>query len=706
MTFEKLLNEISSGDISHDDAVAEMMTKKHLKKINFYVHYNDISNNMDPLSNSQLQELQSIVEILQILDDSELVKVINDAMYDNMQELLIDMGIPRISGTVDISDNSKQNHRFTKLRGTLDKVYYLYPDEKRTNKSRKYLDEWIKKTESLYKKNTGKDISLNRVKIMCQPKFDGTSVIMETGPKPLWLTRGDTDNNLASDVSHIMDIFNDIYNDPGKYGGIKFEVMMTENNKEKINELIRDSSKKYHNSRQIVTSILNSVEPDWKSEYLYPVPLRIINGNDEVEQIAPQLIDKFPTMICTFGDRDRIKQFANENRYVNIDGMRFRTDGVVMTILDDNIKIALGRDRNINNFEIAYKFTEEAAYSRVNSCEFYVSNFGYITPVLVINDVIMKGNTINHISLSNKERFDELNLSYGDEVKVLYDIIPYVTIDEKCTRVKNGRKIEFIKECPKCYQDLDLDRVQVRCDNPRCPSKLVGRVLNYCNNLRIKNIGYQTLDMLFQVGLLNDGIKSLYKFKKKSELIEDLDGFGKLKTKKIISEIEAKRKLKDYQFFGSLGIDKLSMDTFQIIFNEIKLSEFLDMIRLKNFDLLNAKLVDIDGIGNIKAKILIDYFKEQTSRKELDKLLKEVTLYESYGNKSNKRIVFTGCRPTDEMISNLGKQGYDATDKWSASSTKYLIVPNEDYESSKVKDARKLNIPILTKDELIKKFNI
>ena len=522
-----------------------------------------------------MRELETIVDILQILYTSSVGSPVPDTTFDLLQETLIDMGVPRLTGSIEINDNKKQSHKFTTLRGTLDKVYYLSPEEVQTNKSRRYLDQWIKSSEELYFMKTGKRIDLNEEKVIVQAKYDGTSAILEwDGKEAIWLSRGDTQNNRASDISHIMKIFNDVYcgSEPV---GIKFEVMMSTEDTERINAL---SVQQYKNSRQVVTAILNSKEADFRSEYLFPVPLRIIHPGEDVEQIHPDHIKMFPTMICKLGDRDKIREFANSHRYVEHNGKHLRTDGAVITILNPNVQRVLGRDNSINNFEVAYKFTEEAAITRVKDVEFYVSDFGFITPVLVVNDVILKGNTINHISLSNKERFDELDLAYGDEVKVLYDIIPYATVDASCRKVNHGRKIEFIKTCPKCHEPLELNVTQVQCKNPTCPSRLIGRILNYCEVLRIQNIGYSTLDQLYSVGLLNNGIQSLYKLKKKAAEMEDLEGFGRLKTKKIISEIEAKRRLKDYEFFGALGIQTLSVRTFQRIFQTIKLNEFMDMI--------------------------------------------------------------------------------------------------------------------------------
>lgn len=704
MTFEKILDDLTFNVISAQDAYNAIVGKDKMKKINYYIHFNDIAK--EPLNDSQLQELTSIVGILQILYNSDVDSPVSDSDYDNLQETLISMGIPRLTGTVEINDLTKVTHKYTRLRGTLDKVYYLTSTEKRVNKSRKYLDEWIKSTESLYRKNTGKDINLNDIKVILTPKFDGASSILEVDDKMRWITRGDTNANLASDVTHIMHVFDDLYSDVNKGTGIKFEVMVSEESKGRINDLCRINP--YRNSRQIVTATLNSNEPDYKVDYLYPVPLRIIHEDDDIEEIHPDLIAKFPTEVCKLGDREVIREFANRNRYVNLNGQRLRTDGVVITILDKAIARILGRDNNINNFEVAYKFTEECAYSHVRDVEFNVSEFGYICPVLVVNDVILKGNKVDHISLSNKERFDELNLSYGDEVKVLYDIIPYVTLDEKCKRVKHGRKIEFIKKCPRCKSDLDLNVVQVRCNNPECPSRLIGRIHNYCDNLRIKNIGYSTIETLYDSGFLKDGIRSLYRLKKHANDIMNIDGFGRTKTKKIINEIEAKRRLNDFEFFGSIGIDGMSVKTFQLIFSNMKLSEFMNMISLKNFDLMRAKLISIGNIGPSKADTLLDVLKDPKQTKSIMKILKEVTLYETYGGPvyTNGRVTFTGCRPDDEMMQSLRANGYEPSSSWSDKHTKYLVVPSASYESAKVTTARSKNIPIITKDRLLDELSL
>jgi NAD-dependent DNA ligase len=156
---------------------------------------------------------------------------------------------------------------------------------------------------------------------------------------------------------------------------------------------------------------------------------------DTVEQMHPDLVSKFPSLICKLSDRDQIQKFAKDNKLVVGAGMmRLRTDGVVITLLDPKVQSAIGRDNHINGWEVALKQENSSAYSKVKDVIFETSEFGFITPVVVFQDVTLDGNTVQRASLHNKERFDELDLYYGDMVLVEYSIIPSIRKDENCHR--------------------------------------------------------------------------------------------------------------------------------------------------------------------------------------------------------------------------------------------------------------------------------
>lgn len=700
MTVEAILDGLIFNQITSNQAKDLLSDPRNRKILNYFIHRNTIS--QEPLSDSELAQLNAIVEILQILYNSECDSPVSDADYETLQEMLIDAGIPRLTSDVRINDADKVQHRYTNLRGTLDKVHYLTRDERRTNPSRKYLDDWIKSTEAKYEKATGKKINLNECRVLVQGKFDGVSCVLEIDEKgnKTWLTRGDTERNMANDVSRVMKRFNDLYTDEGVCG-IKFEIMVTEESRQRINELYKD--RQYKNSRQIVSATLNSETVDYKAEFLYPVPLRKMTPGDDVEQIHPNLIRDFPTLECKLGERERIREFALKNKLMTTSAGSFRVDGVVITILDPDVQRALGRENSINNFEVALKFTEESAITTVKDVEFAVSPFGFVTPILVVEDVVLKGNTINHISLSNRERFDELGLCYGDQVVVLYDIIPYATIDPRCRR-SGRRRIEFPRHCPRCGSELDLKPIQVQCQNKDCPSKILGRIINWCENLRIHNIGSQTLETLQSYGFLDRGILSLYKLKNKRLEIEEIPGFGQLSTRRIIAEIESKRRLKDYEIFGSLGIGSLSIKTFQTIFSAIPYQTFMGIVGDRKWDDLRNRLVNIPGMGEKRSEILLEWIKDPANRKDLNKLLGELTIVPTFGSSGSLgQIVFTGFRDK-YLAEDLEKHGWEVGESLTKR-TKYLVVENDGVSTTKTQRAKDLGIPIITKAYLLSNIN-
>ena len=431
MTFETIYEKLLNQKISPKEA--SELIKENTKSLNYFINKDKI--NSEVLTEAELNQLNALVNSLQIIYNSSQESPVSDYNYDILEELLVNYGVPRLTGSAEVNNLGKGFHLYPNLRGTLNKIYYLYPSDEKVNKSQKTLQEWVKTIENKIYKKTGKKVDLLSAEVILSPKFDGASAILENdNGKVRWLTRGDTEINQASDVSHIMNPFNDQFKNY-KDAGIKFEVMCSEESLKEINKI---SEVKYKNSRQAVVSTLNQVEMDFKVNYLTPIPLRIMRKGDPRESIFFDEIN-YPVKEVLLSDYEAIQEFAEQNKFVKINGQRFRTDGVVITIIDskENRKChmtpeIIGRENNINDFEVAYKFTSEYAYSRVKDIEFYVSEFGFITPVVVFHPVILKGNTVQKASISNKERFDELDLHYGDVIKIIYDIIPYITLDNYC----------------------------------------------------------------------------------------------------------------------------------------------------------------------------------------------------------------------------------------------------------------------------------
>lgn len=224
------------------------------------------------------------------------------------------------------------------------------------------------------------------------------------------------------------------------------------------------------------------------------------------------------------------------------------------------------------------------------------------------------------------------------------------------------RKIEFVKNCPACGSELDLNVVNVQCKNKNCPAVIAGRIINFCNNLRIQQIGHNTLKTLSDYGYVKE-IIDLFKLKNKAYELENLPNFGRLKTRAIINEIEKKRELFDYELLGAIGIGGLSLKSFKDIFKEFPFQEMIQLATEKRFSEIEARLLSINGFAEKKAEIVINYFKDRSEFGKLLKLMKELKI-KKYENNNEKPIaVISGFRDK-ELIEKIEKLGYEVSDKW------------------------------------------
>ena len=73
--------------------------------------------------------------------------------------------------------------------------------------------------------------------------------------------------------------------------------------------------------------------------------------------------------------------------------MNHAIDGLVMTILDKDIRAKMGRKNNINQFQVAYKFPEEGVKTIIRDLIVTTGNFGYKEFLLQVDPVVLNGTT-------------------------------------------------------------------------------------------------------------------------------------------------------------------------------------------------------------------------------------------------------------------------------------------------------------------------
>lgn len=684
-------NLIDSGKYpeSHD-TVVKVLNAAVIKK---YIHYL-VGAQMEGnhISEYDFQCLKTLIYILQTIYNyaPDGGSPVSDRTYDRLYELLESQNEEMVTTPL-VSRDRVVYHTYKSLRGTLKKVYSLNSD--RPYDKRRTLDDWIAECERKYKAATGVDRKLGKEDVYLFPKWDGVSVVFEfdaSNTLMCALTRGDTETNEAQDVTPIFSQMKGLAEPDmlGKPYGLKTEVMVSQKDKDGYNKKYGTS---YHSARTIASSIINSCSKDGREKLLEVVKLRTStldeNGEETFQELAADAYVR-PNLRCRLCDRDVIQKFAEKHRQIK----GLNTDGVVIYFADEEIRRILGRKDNKNQYEVAYKYSEEIAYAKIEDIDFNVTTFGRIFPVAKLEPVVMKGNTISSVTLGSIALMRSLGLRRGDTVRVHYELVPELYMDDKDVRCARSDSpvIECPTKCPECGQDVEfnLKGTILTCINPECPARMRGRILNYANKVGIQNIGESTIKTLMDKRLVKT-IPDLYDLRKNEEILWTLPRFDKISTKNILDDIDAHKDIQAPVLIGAIGIESVGKKTAEKILREYTIEQLMEFAE----DGKVSALVSIPDIGDTMAKRILDGLWENALL--IGKLLKKVHVL--YPEKTNPKfvVVFHNIR-SRKLTMDIESMGGIVDDSVTKKTT-FLVVPDgtTDETSPTMDRARRYGVTIV-----------
>lgn len=547
-------------------------------------------------------------------------------------------------------------------------------------------------------------------------KYDGISVEADVTDQVISArTRGDTDNNEASDITPILEG----YRFPkapklDKPIGMKFEAIVRYDDLYRLNEM---SGNNYINGRTAIIGIMGSSDA-WKyRDFITLVPLQCDATNiglefaDRVEEInflntyysnkeyirASVISGNYTALL--FSIRKYVQEAEFARPYIP-----FMYDGVVSEFLDNNIRKTLGRENNINQYAMAIKFEALKKQTTFRGYFYTVGQDGSITPMVTYDPIEFIGSIHTKSTLSSLERFNKLDLRIGDIINVTYvnDVIPYVTKADIDANIPNHERPktpeeEFPTKCPFCGSSIRISSsgASAYCSNQDCPGRITSRMSNMLAKLGVKNFSTAAIDAL---GVKH--FKELYELK-----MDQLSILGPTNAIKLKAELEKLKTnpLPDYRIIGSLGFTSVAAKSWKLLFNKMSLEE-LHMIYTmdKNMDFLDTVLTNIKGIGPVTSKTIIqeyEYFLDDIQ------FIIDNKMYIATDKKETQdiQIRFTGFRDR-EVEALLNKQpGIDCDgDAGITKSTAILLVPMKGYnQGSKCAKAIKYGVPIVPVQEFL-----
>ena len=390
------------------------------------------------------------------------------------------------------------------------------------------------------------------------------------------------------------------------------------------------------------------------------------------------------------------------------EGLPFGIDGAVIKLNSLSLRETVGENTSTPKWAVAYKYPPEEKPTKLTDIVIQVGRTGVLTPNAVLDPVHLAGTTVSRATLHNLDFIRERDIMIGDTVIVRKagDIIPEVVSVVKEKRDGSERVFNMPSRCPSCGEPVKADAdddtqsgtAAYRCTNSACPAQLQRNLEHFASKdaMNIDGMGGALLALLTNEGLVKN-VADLYKLKK--EQLVPLDRMGEKSAENLISAIEASKNAGLARLIYALGIRQVGAKAAQTL-----ASRFGDIEAL--FLASADDLCDIDDVGEITARYVIDFFSHPQTRELVDELkaMGVNTVYQSTVQSdrlAGLTFVLTGTLPTmkrDEAAALIESHGGKVSSSVSKK-TSYVVAGTE--AGSKLTKAESLGVTVIDEAALI-----
>ena len=399
---------------------------------------------------------------------------------------------------------------------------------------------------------------------------------------------------------------------------------------------------------------------------------------------------------------DELLEYIKEKQEKR-DALPYDIDGIVIKLNNLQEQRIMGFTAKYPKWATAYKFPAKEVLTKLENIIFTVGRTGQITPNAVLSPVLVAGSTIRRATLHNEDYVKEKGLLIGDIVSIRKagDVIPEVV--EAIIDRRDGTEKPFVMTdiCPICGSKLVKKEGQVDyfCVNPNCDARHIEGLIHFVDRhaMNITGLGERIIEDFYNMSFIRS-ITDIYHLKKHAEDLVELEGFGNKSVNNLLEAIEESKKNSLEKLIFALGIEQVGEKTAKVLARRFE--------TMDNFMNTSVEtLTNIQDIGEIIAKSIVDYFSKEENKKLISDL-KELGLNMSYlGEKieekeefSNKTFVITGTLTNytrDEMKSIIENYGGHTSESVSKKTDVVIVGDNP---GSKYEKAQKLGITIWDDD--------
>ncbi|HZS09881.1 MAG TPA: NAD-dependent DNA ligase LigA [Blastocatellia bacterium] len=420
--------------------------------------------------------------------------------------------------------------------------------------------------------------------------------------------------------------------------------------------------------------------------------------------------------------------FCNEWEQKRFD-LSYDTDGIVVKVNQVAVREELGSTGKSPRWAIAYKFPAQQVSTRLLDVIYQVGRTGAVTPVAVLEPVLLAGTTVARASMHNADEMRRLDVLRGDYVFIEKsgEIIPQVVkvITEKRTGKEEG--LAFPTNCPRCETKLVRPEGEAvtRCPNEECPAKLREGLLHFSARraMRIEGLGEALVEQLISFRIKRDkkgepvvdvsgqpvklpplvrDVADLYSLEGKRDELVALERMGAKSADNLLGQIEASKEAGLARLLYGLGIRHVGERTAQVLAGHYGDIEKLGAASVE-------ELSRIHEIGAVVAASVNEWFHQERNRKLIERLEAagvKTGAAREHGEQvarvfEGKQFVLTGTLPMmkrDDAKAFIEARGGRVTS--SVTKKTDFVVAGEE-AGSKLDKARELGVAVIDEARLL-----
>lgn len=571
------------------------------------------------------------------------------------------------------------------------------------------LRKWYERVE----KECGKGI-----KLVCELKIDGLAIALtyKDGTFVQGATRGNgiVGEEITQNLKTVKAIPLKLFEKADVE--VRGEIYMPKTSFEKLNEEnLEKGEKPFANPRNAAAGSLRQLDSTITAKrdlsmFTYTAIIENASTMPETHWDSLQYIKKlgFKTNpnIRLVNDINGAIDFCKEWETKRFD-LDYATDGVVIKVNSFACQKELGFTSRAPKWATAFKFPPEEISTKLLGIETGVGKTGAVTPVAILEPVLLAGSTVSRASLHNFDEIKRLDVRVGDRVliKKAAEIIPKVV---KVVDTEEHEKLpEYIEptECPVCHAPLEVreGEVNLYCTNEHCPAMVKARLEYWVSKdaMDIDFVGPSIIDQLYNLNLVKSPV-DFYKL-----TIDDFLKLDLVKDKSannMYNSIQLSKTRPLARFITALSIRLVGKETAELLVNEFNSLEAI-------INATTEELSNVDGIGDKIAKSVFEYFHTDANIQMINAFKEVGFIFENRQVEKTTELqgmtfVLTGTLNSmtrDEAGDKIKQRGGKVS---SSVSKKTSYVVAGDNPGSKLDKAQNLGVIILNEEEFLKLLNI